>query len=31
VLARVTAGSAAGLRGLLEQQQAVETGTEQVA
>ena len=31
VLARVTAVSAAGLRGLLEQQRAVGTGTERVA
>jgi hypothetical protein len=31
VLGRVTADSVAGLRGLLEQQRAVETGTEQVA
>jgi hypothetical protein len=31
VLARLTADSAAGLRELLEQQRAVEIGTEQVA
>jgi hypothetical protein len=31
VLGRLTAGSAAGLRGMLEQQRAVQPATEQVA